>query len=311
MNQKIRKDALFTCIVIFKEHPVINHISEEPGIFDISAKGTDTPAHFIIDGIFSIQDYCSQLVRKFNTLRPVELMPFLEHQCRPLKDPIGWLNQLEKLLHVNTGFFIHSGQTNKMVHLLTLIEQKKSRLKALRFSHPLHLTEPFVTYNNNFQALLEELKKLDSYEDKITLLIKRKTEYLQNEPPFISKHIKPLDKLIDLEIDKLQQIQLLHSQKKDSGNQAGKEETDNKRIQFNAQLNILVDVFYQMKNKLSVNGKPYIGVSIQEITDMIVQNFLDKDGNKISPATVRTILSPNRPEKRPKQDKGISVKGTK
>ncbi len=59
MNQKIRNDALFTCIVIFKEHTVINHTTEEPGIFDISAKGTGTPAHFIIDGIFSMQDYCS------------------------------------------------------------------------------------------------------------------------------------------------------------------------------------------------------------------------------------------------------------
>ncbi len=104
MNQKIRKDALFTCIVIFKEHPVVNYSVEEPGIFDISAKGTNTPAHFIIDGIFSMQDYCSQLVGKFSTLQPIELMPFLEHQCRPLKDPIGWLNQLEKLLHVNTSF---------------------------------------------------------------------------------------------------------------------------------------------------------------------------------------------------------------
>lgn len=80
------------------------------------------------------------------------------------------------------------------------------------------------------------------------------------------------------------------------------------KLRFNGQLNVLVDIFYQMRNNLNARGLPYLNTSIQEITDWIVRHFLDKEGKGISPSTVRTILSPNRPEKRPKQDDRLMIK---
>ncbi|MBA4155389.1 MAG: hypothetical protein C0512_13715 [Flavobacterium sp.] len=40
---------------------------------------------------------------------------------------------------------------------------------------------------------------------------------------------------------------------------------------------------------------------------IIVNSFLDKDGNEISPQTVETILKPSRADKRPKPHKRIDI----
>jgi hypothetical protein len=40
---------------------------------------------------------------------------------------------------------------------------------------------------------------------------------------------------------------------------------------------------------------------------MIVNSFVDKDKNEISPQTVETILKPSREEKRPKAHKRIDI----
>lgn len=306
MKNATHKDISAICIVIFKEHPVVNFAHEEPGVFDISARGAGIPSDFVINSRFSVLDYCRRLILKITELQQIEMMSFLEYQCRQIKDPIGWLNHLEKLLQVNTTYFIAEGYLDKISCALIYIEEIKNRFKQLKSHHG-----PFehgIYYKNPFHDIKDELSTLNTYEDKITLLIKRKTEYLQNEPPFIIKHHKPLDKLIDLEIEKLQQLRNLQAESLDKSSGYTIQTKKDKKIQFNAQLNVLVDIFYQMKNNFTANGIPYLNASIQEITEIITANFLDKDGNEISPSTVRTILSPNRPEKRPKLDKRLSIK---
>lgn len=314
MDNVIPLEELFVCLVIFKEHPIVNYIIIEPGKFDISARGTSIPPAFINDeSSFSMLDYCSQLIAKLIYLIPTEVEHFLDYQCHQLKDAISWLNCLEKLLQVNHTIFVNTKNISKLSYLLNAIECKRNNVLQLNYTHSFNLAEPFMIYHNPFHALKRELDTLPAFEDKITLLLNRKAEYLQNEPPFIHKHQKPLDVLIDLEIKKLYQIEQLHKQKQDnfSEPQPEKSKHNPKKLRFNGSLNILVDAFYQMKNKESVTVVPYINASIQEITDWIVANFLDKDGNEISPSTVRTILSPGRPEKRPKQDNRIMVKKEK
>lgn len=314
MDNTIPLEELFTCLVIFKEHPIVNYITAEPGIFDISATGTSIPPDFITDeSAFSMLHYCMQLIRRLITLAPPEISHFLDYQCNKMKDALSWLNSLEKLLQVNAGIFITNKEIGKLSGILIVIEQKKSAVIQLKYAYSFHPAEPYIIFPNPFDSLKLELDKIDIFEDKITFLLNRKAEYLQNEPPFIHKHQKPLDVLIDLEIKKLYQIEWLKKQKQNNSNelQPEKPKYDPKKLHFNGHLNILVDAFYQMKNKESITGVPYINASIQEITDWIVANFLGKDGKEISAATVRTILSPGRHEKRPKQDNRIMVKKEK
>lgn len=314
MDNTIPLEELFICLVIFKEHPIVNYITAEPEILDISAAGTSIPSDFITDESgFSMLHYCMQLIRRLITLAPPEIIHFLDYQCSQIKDVLSWLNSLEKLLQVNTGIFIANKEIGKLSGILIAIEQKKSSVIQLKYAHSFHPLEPYVILHNPFNTLKQELDNLGTFEDKITLLLNRKTEYLQNEPLFIHKNQKPLDALIDLEIEKLYQIERLKKQKQNNSNelQPAKSKRDPKKLHFNGHLNILVDAFYQMKNKESITGVPYINATVQEITDWIVANFLDKDGKEISPSTVRTILSPGRPEKRPKQDNRIIVKKEK
>ncbi|WP_332021933.1 hypothetical protein [Kaistella sp.] len=43
------------------------------------------------------------------------------------------------------------------------------------------------------------------------------------------------------------------------------------------------------------------------LNEIIVNNFVDKDGNAISPQMVKTILKPSKEEKRPNTDKRIDL----
>jgi hypothetical protein len=80
-----------------------------------------------------------------------------------------------------------------------------------------------------------------------------------------------------------------------------------KKLKFNGNLNQLVDIFYQLSRELFVDGKSFIDASNGDIVNMIVNNFIDKDNNEISPQTVETILKPSRGDKRPKTHKRIDL----
>jgi len=79
------------------------------------------------------------------------------------------------------------------------------------------------------------------------------------------------------------------------------------KLQFNGNVNQLVDIFYQLNRELFINGKNYLDGNVNEISKMIVYSFVDKDGNKVSIETVKTILTPSREEKRPNNAKRIDV----
>lgn len=309
MNSAIRKGFPIVSLIIFNEHPIVNYLVETPGVFDISSRETDFSPDFIQNNTFSFFAYCTQLIRKLISLQPDEIIRFLKYQASQLKEPIVWLRRLETLIHVNTENLIIMNHLDLVTSILLQIDGVVSYIKHPKYSGTIPLHEP-VIYKYPFHEILAGLTNLNSYEDKMVYLIKHKTEYLQNEPLYINKNEKPLNILIDLEIEKLEQIKLiLESKTMPWENMEVKKPTMKPdKIRFNGQLNILVDVFYQMKNSSAGNGLPFLDSSIQEITDLITYNFLDKDGNEISQATVRTILSPNRPEKRPKNDKRFSLR---
>lgn len=297
------------CLVIFKEHPFINYLLSEPGIFDICAKGSSVSADFMgEDQSFSMLDYCIQLMRKLVLLQPDEFSAFLDYHCGLVKDGASWLGSLEKLLQFNTGFFVAGKAIGKLSHWLKTIEHKRNSILQMNYSYTFHPAEPFGSPVYSFHLLKKELDNLETFEEKITMLLTRKAEYFQNEPLFIHKNQKPYNELVDLEIKKLYQIEEIGKRKQANEEDKGKVTAGEMKLRFNGQLNVLVDIFYQMRNNLNARGLPYLNTSIQEITDWIVRHFLDKEGKGISPSTVRTILSPNRPEKRPKQDDRLMIK---
>lgn len=81
----------------------------------------------------------------------------------------------------------------------------------------------------------------------------------------------------------------------------------NPKMQFNGNLNQLVDVFYQLHRELFVDGKPYIDGNTNDLVALIVNSFVDKDGKEISPLTVKTILKPSKEEKRPNTHKRLDI----
>ena len=78
-------------------------------------------------------------------------------------------------------------------------------------------------------------------------------------------------------------------------------------MQFNGNVNQLVDIFYQLNRELFVDGKPYIDGNTNDLIALITNSFVDKDGKEISPQTVKTILKPSKEEKRPNTHKRIDI----
>jgi len=62
-----------------------------------------------------------------------------------------------------------------------------------------------------------------------------------------------------------------------------------------------------MLHEKKANGLPYLDVTTPNLINFISSNFTDKDGHPLSESTVRTILSPNRQEKRPKNENKIHL----
>ncbi len=74
------------------------------------------------------------------------------------------------------------------------------------------------------------------------------------------------------------------------------------KMKINGNVNYLVDVFYQMKERNILDATP------SEIAAIINRGFLDKKGKEIPLSTILTILDPSRVEKRPKEGKRFKMK---
>ena len=55
----------------------------------------------------------------------------------------------------------------------------------------------------------------------------------------------------------------------------------------------MLDIFYQLNRELFVEGRSFLDGNTGDIANLIVNAFIDKDGNEISPDTVKTILTPS------------------
>lgn len=64
-----------------------------------------------------------------------------------------------------------------------------------------------------------------------------------------------------------------------------------KKLKINCSTEQLVDVFFQLNNELSFDGKPLIDGNSDEIANVITDSFLDNEGNTLDALTIKTMLS--------------------
>lgn len=260
----------------FKEHPFCNSNIQEPELFEIS-----------IQGEFDLQLYCEAILEKLQSFSRSDLKPFIEYQCTLMKNPIYWLNKTEKLIQVNSKFF--QDDTTRICKLYSVIEVLRDKLQ----------NQTDEKRDFDFNKLKKQLESLNTYAEKHKLLLENLTLLKQsnvlNHSELNDKHIK----LLELEISKLIDLQPLEGQIKGL-NENLTYPRSRKKIKLNGHINVIVDVFYQAMRELRVEGKPYIDASIKDVAELICDNFLDVNGNEIGNATVQTMLSPKKSDKRPK-----------
>ncbi|MBK9284049.1 MAG: hypothetical protein IPM51_06975 [Sphingobacteriaceae bacterium] len=285
----------------FKEYPVAEPQISIPGEFEVSALD-DQPIDFTVNGKFNLQQYCHCLLYKLLSLPKSKIKPFLQFQCSLLNDPFVWLNKLEKLIDLNRDGITTKDHNIKIEKSLMVIELLRQEIESEKFM-------PAVRYN--FSRLKQKLKNYQSIEEKLSCLLEAKTEYLQNRPHNINSVEVPFNEKCDLEITLLKnQLKL----KKKSVAEKSIVNIDSKKkpvtlnkLQINSNLNLVVDVFYQLMYEKRINGRPIISGTPNEVAEMISKMFIDKEGNEISQETVKTILKPSRIEKRPKGNVRLDV----
>lgn len=161
----------------------------------------------------------------------------------------------------------------------------------------------------NFDKVKQKIKNYSTTEEKLFYLAEAKTEYLQNKPLQVPPGEVPFDEKVQLEIDLLKTQSKLSKKRQqafaDQKNKSPlsplkKQSQSPAKFQINSNLNVFVDIFFQLMHEKKINGKPYLDASPNELCEMIAAYFKDKDGRDISIDTIKTILKPSRFEKRPK-----------
>ncbi len=281
----------------FKEHIIIDMTITEPGEFDIYAFDPTHAPNFIVSGKFSLQQYCQCLLRKLFSLNKSKIKPFIQFQCEQLTDPFTWLNKFEKLIDLNRDLFTTKEQNIKIEKALMVIELIRQDIENNKFNKQARF---------DFDKVKAKLKQYQTPEDQLCYLYEAQAEYLQNKPKLVDPTEIPFDQKCSIEIEKIERLEQL---KKRTAQRTAilNGKSAKEKIPIRGHLNILVDAFYQMLHEKKANGLPYLDATSTEITNFIVEHFLDRDGQPLSESTVRTMLSPNKPEKRPKNHNKIDL----
>lgn len=281
----------------FVEHIILDIARCEPHEFDVISYLPEQPSDFILSGKFSLQQYCQCLLRKLFSLNKSKIKPFIQYQCEQLTDPFTWLNKFEKLIDLNRELFTAKEQNIKVEKALMVIELLRQEIECNKFNKAARF---------DFDRVKGKLKQYATPEEQLCYLYEAQAEYLQNKPKLVDPTEIPFDQKCSIEIEKIERLEQL---KKRTAQRTAilNGKSAKEKIPIRGHLNILVDAFYQMLHEKKANGLPYIDATASEITTFIVDNFVDKDGHPISESTVRTMLSPNKPEKRPKNDNRIHL----
>ncbi|MFV0211694.1 hypothetical protein OBK22_07825 [Empedobacter falsenii] len=253
--------------------------------------------------------YCQALIDKIFEISHSEIADFIKHQLLYAKDKLHWINKFEKLVSVNEFLFEKGRNKTRLMKIYTSTEiirlglYKPIEIKDEERPAPRYINADSEERYFSFYKTQKNLEQMEDYCDQIFFLTNEKYEYEQANIHFINPKLPEYSEQCNKKIEHLQQIRRLKEEL-----QVVKEEKCNyNKLQFNGNVNQLVDIFYQMSRELFVDGKPFLDGNLNDISKVIVSNFVDKDGNELSLKTVRTILTPSREDKRPNVNKRIDI----
>ncbi len=279
--------------VNFKEHPVVDPITEDVSEFDIISLDNKESFTHTIKGEFNMEYYCLCLFNKL-IRSPKKIYGFIHYQCSLMDDPSAWLYQIMDLLDQNMEKMESLKDKKKIVRIMLVILEKLYDLEK----------RAFELGRFDFDKIKRKLRAFNTAEEKLFYLLEVKADYLQNKPVIIPVGRMPFDEKVNLQMELIRDQSALNiDQSMHSESASGL----TKKIKINCNLNVFVDAFYQWMYEYQVEGKPVLEAHPGNVAGFISQCFLDKTGKEISPETVKVILKPSRVEKRPKGRARISV----
>jgi hypothetical protein len=267
----------------------------------------------IIDEKVSLQNYCNALIEKIFTLPQSDFPAFIDYQSNQVKNTTVWLNKLEKLLANNEELFILRKVLCRYNKLYTLIEKKRTELQSSSVKITIKRTPKRLINANSddrhfsFYEVKNHIETLPNFSEKIIYLTEEVFAYKQADKFSINTTLQAYNEQCSQLIEKLQTIRKMRADYETEKQNSIPNQTLFKKLQFNGNLNQLVDVFYQLHRELFVDGKPYIDGNTNDLIALIVNSFVDKEGKEISPLTVKTILKPSKEEKRPNTHKRLDI----
>jgi hypothetical protein len=278
-----------------------------------SVQSTNTNLDVIVEEQGTIEDYCNAVIQKLFKLPQTQFLNFINHQLEQVKSPSSWLDSFDLLIAENEKLFVENGLLSRYNKLCNLIEKKRDLLQCST-AKP---TKPNVAkrYINaesderyfSFYEIKKQLASLDDDNEKILLLTKEKHEYKQANIEFLNQKLPLFDKQCAKEIEQIYEMQSIKSTIEKQKPATSISPNNFTKLQFNCNVNQFVDIFYQLSREILVDGKPVIEGNINDVANIIVNSFVDKDGKEISPQSVKTILQPSREDKRPNSNKRIDV----
>ena len=267
----------------------------------------------IIEEIVNHQNYCEAIIVKLLELKQSQFPLFIDYQCDLANNPNVWICKLEKLLANNEAFFISKTAMSKYNKLYILIDKKRTELQSSSTKIKVKRTPKRLINANSddryfsYFEVKNHIETLPSFTEKIIYLTDEVFAYKQADKFSINTTLQSYDEQCNQIIEQLQTMRKMRADLEKEQREQLKNLSQVAKLKFNGNVNQLVDIFYQLNRELFVDGKSYIDGSSNDIISLIVNSFVDKDGNEISPQTIETILKPSRTDKRPKPYKRIDI----
>lgn len=265
-----------------------------------------------IDGE-NLLSYCQNIINKIFQLRHSQISNFINHHCTIAKNPMQWLNKFEKLIVLNEKLFQDGINESRRIKFQTCIELKRLKLKCEEsLKSPSRPSKKQINAESeeryfSFKEVKEQLNLISVFEEKIVFLTHQKFDYRQSVIDFVNKNLPPFDEQCNNEIARLLEVKKLEEQLTKNVSSQSRKSISGNKIKINSNLNQLVDVFFQLNRELFIEGKPFLDGDTSDFVALICNNFVDKDGQELSTATVETILRPSKYDKRPKSNKRVDI----
>lgn len=276
-------------------------------------QSTITNLDVIVEEQSTIEDYCNAVIQKLFKLPQTQFLNFINHQLEQVKSPSSWLDSFDLLIAENEKLFVENGLLSRYNKLCNLIEKKRELLQCST-AKPIkpNVAKRYINAESDeryfsFYEIKKQLASLDDDNEKILLLTKEKHEYKQANIEFLNQKLPLFDKQCAKEIEQIYEMQNIKSTIEKQKPATTTSPNNFTKLQFNCNVNQFVDIFYQLSREILVDGKPVIEGNINDVANIIVNSFVDKDGKEISPQSVKTILQPSREDKRPNSNKRIDV----